>query len=183
MEKKPEILDTRLVAHSRLFGIEAVHLRFSNGEEREFERLRTPPIAAVMCVPMLDDDTVVLIREYGAGVEDYVLTLPKGAYEHGEDWREAANRELKEEAGYGARSLTLLKDMTLSPGYMGHRIHVALAEDLYEERLPGDEPEPLEVLTWKLSDLENLVQRDDMNEARVIAALYMARAALQSKNR
>ena len=88
---------------------------------------------------------MVLIREYGAGVDEYQITLPKGAYEHGEDWRDAANRELKEEAGYGARKLTLLKRMTLSPGYMGHHITVALAEDLYEERLPGDEPEPLEV--------------------------------------
>ena len=125
--RKPEILDTRLVAKSRLFGIEEMHLRFSNGEERTYERLRTPPIAGVMCVPMLDRDTVVLIREYGAGVEDYQITLPKGAYEHGEDWRDAANRELKEEAGYGAGKLTLLKRMTLSPGYMGHHITVALA--------------------------------------------------------
>ena len=76
--RKPEILDTRLVAKSRLFGIEEMHLRFSNGEERTYERLRTPPIAGVMCVPMLDRDTVVLIREYGAGVEDYQITLPKG---------------------------------------------------------------------------------------------------------
>ncbi|MAA66852.1 MAG: ADP compounds hydrolase NudE [Alteromonadaceae bacterium] len=181
METKPEILDTRLVAKSRLFGIESVHLRFSNGEEREFERLRTPPIAGVMCVPMLDNDTVVLIREYGAGVEDYQLTLPKGAYEHGEDWRDAANRELKEEAGYGARTLTHLKDMTLSPGYMGHTIRIALAEDLYEETLPGDEPEPLEVLTWKLSELDSLVARQDMTEARVIAALYMVKSLLSER--
>lgn len=175
MEQKPEILDSKLVARSRLFGIEELHVRFANGAERTYERLRTPPIAAVMCVPMLDDDTVVMIREYGAGVEAYQLTLPKGAYEHGEDWREAADRELKEEAGYGARRLTLLKEMTLSPGYMGHRIRVVLAEDLYEERLPGDEPEPLEVLTWKLSDLDRLVAREDVTEARVIAALYMVR--------
>ena len=108
MDEKPEILDTRLVAKSRLFGIEELHLRFRNGVERTYERLRTPPIAAVMMVPLLDDDTVVMIREYGAGTESYVLTLPKGAYEHGEDWRDAANRELKEEAGYGARRLTLM---------------------------------------------------------------------------
>lgn len=175
MEQKPEILDSKLIARSRLFGIEELHVRFTNGEERTYERLRTPPIAAVMCVPLLDDDTVVLIREYGAGVEDYQLTLPKGAYEHGEDWQQAADRELKEEAGYGARRLTLLKQMTLSPGYMGHRIRVVLAEDLYEERLPGDEPEPLEVLTWKLSELDALVAREDVTEARVIAALYMVR--------
>ena len=134
-----------------------------------------------MCVPMLDNDTVVLIREYGAGVEDYQLTLPKGAYEHGEDWRDAANRELKEEAGYGARTLTHLKDMTLSPGYMGHTIRIALAEDLYEETLPGDEPEPLEVLTWKLSELDSLVARQDMTEARVIAALYMVKSLLSER--
>jgi ADP-ribose diphosphatase len=181
MEQKPEILDSKLVARSRLFGIEELHIRFSNGEERTYERLRTPPIAAVMCVPMLDDDTVVLIREYGAGLENYQLTLPKGAYEHGEDWRQAADRELKEEAGYGARQLTLLKNMTLSPGYMGHQIKAVLAEDLYPERLEGDEPEPLEVLTWKLSELDALVAREDMTEARVIAALYMVRDLLEKR--
>lgn len=175
MENKPEILSTRLVTRSKLFGIEEVQLRFSNGEERTFERLRTPPIAGVMCIPMLDNDTVVLIREYGAGTERYQLTLPKGGIEHGEDWREAANRELQEEAGYVAGTLSLIKEMTLSPGYMGHAIKVVLARHLSPSRLPGDEPEPLEVMTWKLSELDSLVAREDLNESRVIAALYMAR--------
>ena len=76
MDEKPEILDTRLIAKSRLFGIEELHLRFTNGVERTYERLRTPPIAGVMMVPLLDDDTVVMIREYGAGTESYELTLP-----------------------------------------------------------------------------------------------------------
>jgi len=175
MQHKPEILETRLVARSRLFGIEEMKIRFSNGEQRTYERLRTPPIAAVMMVPLLDDDTVVLIRDYGAGLEEYQLTLPKGALDDGEDWRDAADRELREEAGYGARRLTMLKRMTLSPGYMGHQIRAVLAEDLFPATLPGDEPEPLEVLTWKLSDLDALIEREDMTEARVIAALYMAR--------
>lgn len=181
MEQKPEILETRLVTSSKLFGIEELRVRFANGAERTFERLRTPPLPGVMLVPLLDDDTVVLIREYGAGLEDYQLTLPKGTVEHGEDWREAGNRELKEEAGYGARSLQLLKRFSLSPGYMGHRITTVLAEDLYEEKLPGDEPEELEVLTWKLSELDRLFEREDVSEARVIAALYMARERIRER--
>ena len=181
MQQKPEILETRLVAKSRLFGIEEMQLRFSTGEERTSERLRTPPIAGVMTVPLLDDDTVVLIREYGVGMEEYMLTLPKGSIEAGEDWREAANRELKEEAGYGARKLTLLKRMSLSPGYMGHRINAVLAEDLYQEKLPADEPEEMEVLTWKLSELEKLFERDDCSEARVMAALYMTRDIVRAR--
>lgn len=181
MQEKPEILETRLVAKSRLFGIEEMQIRFSNGEQRTYERLRTPPIAGVMTVPLLDDDTVVLIREYGAGMEEYMLTLPKGSIESGEDWREAANRELKEEAGYGANKLTLLKRMSLSPGYMGHRINAVLAEDLYPEKLPADEPEEMQVLTWKLSELDKLFERDDMTEARVMAALYMTRDIVRAR--
>lgn len=183
MDEKPEILDTRLVARSRLFGIEELHIRFPNGEERTFERLRTPPLPGVMCVPVLPDGKVVLIREYGAGLEDYQLTLPKGLYEHGEDWRQAANREMMEEVGYGAEKLTLLKEMSLSPGYMGHRIRVVLAEDLYDQRLPGDEPEPLEVLTWPLEQIDSLFEREDCTEARVMAALYMVRERYRQTGR
>lgn len=179
MQQKPEVLETRLIARSRLFGIEEMQLRFSNGEERTYERLRTPPMPGIMLVPMLDDDQVVMIREYGAGLEDYQLTLPKGSLDKGEDWREAGVRELKEEAGYGAHKLTLLKRMSLSPGYMGHRITVALAQDLYEEKLPADEPEQPAVIVWRLSELDSLIERDDCTEARVIAALYMARDLLQ----
>lgn len=178
MQQKPEILETRLVARSRLFGVESMQLRFANGVERTYERLRTPPIPAVMVVPMLDADTVVMIREYCAGVEDYLITLPKGALDAGEDWREAGNRELQEEVGYAAGHLEKLKTFSLSPGYMGHHIHAVLAWDLTPSSLPGDEPEPLEVLTWKLSELEALLERDDCTEARVIAALYMARERL-----
>ena len=66
---------------------------------------------------------------------------------------------------------------------MGHQIKVVLAEDLFAERLPGDEPEPLEVLTWKLSELDELVAREDMTEARVIAALYMVRELLAKRRK
>ena len=53
---------------------------------------------------MLDDDTVLLMREYAAGVHRYELGLLKGRMDAGETPEQAANRELKEETGYGARS-------------------------------------------------------------------------------
>ena len=175
MHTKPEILKTELIARSRLFGIERVELKFSNGEEREYERLRTPTIPAVMIVALKDDKTVLLIREYCCGTENYQLTLPKGAMDLGERVFEAANRELMEEVGYGAHKFTELKQLTLSPGYMGHTIHVVLAENLYEKRLEGDEPEPLEVIEHSLEDMQTLIGAEDFTEARALAALYMVR--------
>lgn len=165
-------------AKTRLFRVEELLLRFSNGVERIYERLTHPPHGAVLVVPMLDDDTVLLIREYGAGVEGYELGLPKGACHAGEDRLIAANRELMEEVGYGAHHLEFVKSITLSPSYMSHGIDVVLARDLYEKRLPGDEPEPLDVVPWSMDRLDELVAREDFTEGRSIAALYIVRDML-----
>lgn len=175
----PEILKRHEVAKTRLFRVEELLLKFSNGVERIYERLCHPAHGAVMIVPMLDEETVLLVREYGAGVEEYQLGLPKGACNASEDRLSAANRELMEEVGYGAHHLEFIKKISLSPSYMEHDIDVILAQQLYEHRLPGDEPEELEVVPWRLSDLDQLVARADFTEGRSIAALYMVRDMLQ----
>ncbi|MCG8669989.1 MAG: ADP compounds hydrolase NudE [Pseudomonadales bacterium] len=181
MTTKPEILKQELIARTRFFGIEQLELRFSNGVERVYERLRAPMIPAVMMVPLLDEDTVLLIREYSGGMDSYQLTLPKGAMDPGETVEQAANRELMEEVGYGANEFTPIKKMSLSPGYMGHTINILLAEDLYEQRLEGDEPEPLEVVAHSLEDLDDLIAREDFTEARAIAALYIVRDMIRAR--
>jgi len=85
--------------------VEELDLEFSNGERRIFHRLKPGGHGAVVVVPMLDDDTVLLVREYAAGLHRYELGLVKGRIDAGEDPVQAANRELKEEAGYGARRI------------------------------------------------------------------------------
>lgn len=178
MKQKPRILSSRTVARSRLFEVEQMDLEFSNGVTAAYERLCSRSHGAVLVVPMLDADTVLLIREYAAGVHRYELALPKGRVEANEDMHAAANRELMEEVGYGARKLRTLTRMTLAPGYFSHVTDVILAEDLYPRRMPGDEPEPIDIVPWSLSRLDELLQRDDCTEARSIAALYIARDLL-----
>ncbi|MBB3184653.1 ADP-ribose diphosphatase [Halomonas fontilapidosi] len=180
---KPQILDRRSVARSRLFHVEALDLRFANGAERTFERLSGTGqgIGAVMIVAMPDPEHVLLIREYAAGFEDYVLTLPKGLVDPGEDIVTAANRELMEECGFGAHRIEPLVELSLAPNYMSHRMQVLLASDLYPKRLPGDEPEPLIVETHAIDELSALLAREDFHEARAIAALFIARDRLRSE--
>lgn len=181
--RKPQILARESVAKSRLFHIESLDLRFSNGEERQFERLTGADRGAVMIIAMPDPEHVLLIREYAAGFEDYVLTLPKGLVDPGEDVITAANRELMEECGFGARRIEPLVELSLAPNYMRHRMQVLMATDLYPKRLPGDEPEPLIVETHAIEELPALLLRDDFHEARAIAALYIARDKLREEKR
>ena len=161
--------------------MERLDLEFGNGERRRYERLHGRGHGAVAVVPMLDDDTVLLVREYAAGVHRYELGLVKGRIDAGETPLQAADRELKEEAGYGARSLQVLRTITLAPTYMSHQTHLVLARDLYEERLPGDEPEELEVVPWKLDALDQLILREEFSEGRSIAALFVVREWLRTQ--
>ena len=182
MTQKPQILDRHVVAQSRLFTVESMELKFSNGVKRTYERLVPGGAGAVMMVPINAKGEVLLIREYGAGIEDYTLTLPKGAMDLGETMEQAAQRELKEEIHFGAKELHFLKKLSLSPSYMKSGIDVLVALDLYEASLEGDEPEPLEVVVWPLADIDTLVQRADVTEGRAIAALYMAKSWLAARN-
>ena len=175
MKKAPEITSRKIIAQTRHFTVEQQQLRFSNGTEVQYERLIGSSTGAVLIVPMLDENTVLLIREYSAGVERYELALPKGAIETDEPLLDAANREIQEEVGYAARQLEHISSYSVSPGYFSHLTHIVLATDLYEHRLEGDEPEPIDVIPWKLSDLDQLIDQEDFTEARSIAALYMVR--------
>lgn len=175
MAEKPTIRNKTIIATSRLFRIESLDIEFSNGALRNYERLaRSSSGGAVLIVPMLNAETVLLIREYSAGVHRYELGLPKGKTDDGESFLEAANRELKEEIGFGARSLHHLSSFSIAPSYLEHMTEVIIAQDLYAEKLEGDEPEELEVVPWKLSRINELLATGECTEARSIAALFMA---------
>ena len=142
--------------------VEVLDLEFSNGERRRFHRQKPHGHGAVVVVPMLDDDTVLLVREYAAGVHRYELGLVKGRIDAGE------------------YPIDVLRAMSLAPTYMSHQSWLVLARDLYPERLPGDEPEELEVVPWKLDALDELMLREDFSEGRSLAALFIAREWLRN---
>lgn len=164
------------------YRMERMDLEFGNGERRQYQRLHSRGHGAVIVVPLLDDETVLLLREYAAGVHRYELGLVQGRIDAGETALQAANRELQEEAGYAARDLHPLRTLTLSPYYMSHHADVVVARDLYPSRLPGDEPEEMEVVPWKLDALHELILREDFSEGRAIAALFMTREWLRHGN-
>ncbi|SHF94190.1 ADP compounds hydrolase NudE [Vibrio gazogenes] len=172
-KQNPEILNITTVAQSRLFTVEALDLRFSNGEQRTYERMRPSGRHAVMMVPVTAQGDILLVREFAAGTQRYELGFPKGLIDPGESPEEAAVRELKEEVGFGAKQLIHLKDLILAPSYFSGQMSLFIAQDLYPEQLVGDEPEPLEIIRWPLNQAEELLTHLDFGEARSVAALLL----------
>jgi ADP compounds hydrolase len=183
MNNKPKILKRKTYSQSRLFTIEQVDLEFSNGQQRQYERIIAPGAGAVLIIPLLDREHVIMIREYSVGTERYELVFPKGKIDPGEDMLEAANRECMEEIGFRANQLTPLGEMTIAPGYLGFITHIVLAENLHAEKRQGDEPETLEQVVCNINNIQQLIADENLSEARSIAALYQVRDILLKRNK
>lgn len=170
----PQIHARKVIAKSGLFKIEQLDLEFSNGQTRVFERMAGSGRGAVMVVPFINEHEFLLVREYAAGTHSYELGFPKGLIDPGESAEVAANRELKEEVGFGANVLKPLHKVSMAPAFFDAKMAIFIANDLYEERLPGDEPEPLEVVKWSMHQVDELLAKEDFVEARCVAALLLA---------
>jgi ADP-ribose diphosphatase len=175
--QKPKILKIETVARSRLFTVEAVDLVFSNGVQRVYERMRPSNREAVMIVPIINDD-LLLIREYAVGIEDYELGFPKGLIDPGEGVLEAANRELMEEVGFGAERFDYLRKLTMAPSYFSSKMNIVIARGLYPQNLEGDEPEPLPQVRWPIANMMALLEEPGFREARNVSALFLVQAFL-----
>ncbi len=173
MGQHPVVTAKRKIAHSRIFHIEEMDITFPNGATRTYERLMGTRQDSVIILPFVDDDTILLIREYAAANECYELSLPKGMVDAGEEPLDAANRELQEETGYAAAQLRYLHKLDIAPGYICHASHAVIATELTPSRLKGDEPEQLEIVPWKLANLDKLLRHPDLTDARAIATLLL----------
>jgi ADP-ribose pyrophosphatase len=99
-----------------------------DGKTHAREIVRHP--GSVVLLPLLEDGRVVLIRNYRVAVEQWLIELPAGTLDPGEDPSTAAHRELAEETGYRARSLEMLCRFYPSPGILDEQMHLFLATGL-----------------------------------------------------
>lgn len=174
----PEILNIKTAAKTRIFEVQTVDLRFSNGEERTYERLTPQRRSSVLIIPIQNNE-LIFVKEYAVGPERYELTFPKGIVDAGEESIESANRELQEEIGFGANKIEFLRSLYSGPSHMYGLMHVFVAQDLYPSKLEGDEPEPLEVVRFPLEKIDELLADSTFAEARNLSALFMLREYLK----
>ena len=165
----PKILNQKSIFKSKLFNIKQADIEF-NGTTMKYEIISGTGSGAVMVVPFIEND-IIFIKEYAAAIDDYMITFPKGKIDKGETIEEAANRELQEEVGYKSKDIKLIKKLYLAPGYIDHMTYVMIAKELSVSSLSGDEPEELEVIRVHRDDVINFLDKNEIIDSRVHAAL------------
>jgi ADP-ribose pyrophosphatase len=150
-----------------------------DGETFERDVVRHP--GAVAVVAITDDDTVVLVLQYRAAVDGWLLELPAGTCDvKGEAAIEAARRELAEEVGYAAPELTLLTRCAITPGFCDEFASIFLATGLTKVPVDrqGIEEGYMRIVEVPLRRFDSLVDDGTIVDAATILGVGLARRRL-----
>ncbi|MDX1657951.1 MAG: NUDIX hydrolase [Nitriliruptorales bacterium] len=135
---------------------------------------------AVAVVPLLDDGSVLLLKQYRHPLERYVLEIPAGKLDQeDEDRAEAARRELREEVGYDARDLDELVTFANSAGWNNEQTTVYLARGLHEAEARDEfeleaEEADMEIVRIPFDDAVAEARRGGLIDAKTVIGLLLA---------
>jgi len=176
---QPGMISSRPVHHGRIVNLAIDSVRFPDGTTGELEMIRHSGAAAV--VPLLgdprgDDPPVLLIRQYRYAAGGFLLEIPAGRPDRqGEDWEVCARRELQEETGLTAGSMTYLTTIFTTPGFTDEQIRIFMATDLKSGENRLDPDEFLDPVAMPISHALRLIQTGEIRDAKTICGLlYVA---------
>lgn len=170
------VISSEEIYKGRIVHLHVDTVRLADGKEAKREIVSHG--GAVCIVPLMEDGTVLLVKQFRLAAGKVLLEVPAGTLEKDEDPDACALRELEEETGYKAANLRLLFTTFLAPGYSTELIHAYLATGLTKTQTNFDEGEDLELITMPLEEAEHLVLSGQVQDAKTIASLLVARRVI-----
>lgn len=178
MEKK---ISSKEIFKGLLLHVKKDEVMLENGRKSFREYVLHP--GAVAVVPILDDNKVVLVKQFRYPIGKQLLEIPAGKFDFkDEDPLECAKRELKEETGFDAKDYLYLGYIHTTPGFSNEVIHLYLARNLESGQSNPDEDEIIDV---EIEDFNTVLQKcisGEITDAKTIAGIFKAYFILRSEN-
>ena len=167
----PKILSSQKVFDGRVFNVTVDTV--SEGE-RTYQREVVHHNGSAVIVPVFDDGTVALVKQYRHPAVRYLLEVPAGTLAKGERPEIGAARELKEELGVVAASLEKLSEFFVSPGFCEEKMWVYLATELSEGEQALEDDKILDVVRLPIADALEMITSGEIQDAKTIIGLMLA---------
>lgn len=174
-----ELLKSEIVYPGHAFTIRRDTLRLPDGREARFDIVEH--VGSVIILPLDTNGQMLFVRQYRQAAGLDLLELPAGTLDEGETPLECASREIREETGMAAGNLEPLGGFYLAPGYSTEYMYVYLATDLRYNPLEADADEFLSVERVPLAKALAMFERGDIQDAKSLAAILLARKHLEKQ--
>lgn len=173
----PGKVSSERVYTGKIITLDRDTVRFPDGSIGEMDMIRHPGASAI--VPFLSDISaadpqLLLIKQYRYAADQYLYEVPAGRLDPGEDPRDCAARELREETGCAAREIEFLFTMFTTPGFTDERIHVFMASGLEHGDTAHESDEFLTLETVTLSRALQLIKEGEIKDAKTALAILFA---------
>jgi ADP-ribose pyrophosphatase len=174
---KPGQIKSKRVYTGKIVSLDVDTVRFPDGSVGELEMIRHPGASAV--VPFLsdprgEDPQVLLIRQYRYAADGYLYEIPAGRLDKGEDPRDCAIRELKEETGCTAEQVDHLYTIYTTPGFTDEKIHIFMATGLVAGETKHEADEFLDLHPMLLSRALEMIEAGEIQDAKTALGLLFA---------
>ena len=165
------LIEKQVIYTGRKVQLEIHHLEDEDGNRHKAEVVAHP--GAVVILPVLDDQTIVLIRNRRHAVGHTLIELPAGTLEKGEDPMNAAGRELQEETGFLAGRMRIVGNFYSCPGVSSEKMYAFAAFDLERTRQSLEGGEEIEVFEANIDDALEWIRTGQIIDAKTISTLMM----------
>ncbi|MGB9990742.1 NUDIX domain-containing protein [Massilia sp. SM-13] len=163
-------VDGGLVYDGNFLKVHKDRIKLPNGAETSREYFRHP--GAVVIIPVLDDGTVLLERQFRYPNDRVFIELPAGKIDKGEDPLASAIRELQEETGYTATEWDFITTIHNAIAYSDEHLDIYLARGLEKGEQKLDEGEFLDVFTASLDELLEMVRTGQISDVKTIIGIF-----------
>jgi ADP-ribose pyrophosphatase len=166
----PYVISSKEVYKGSVFDVVAYTIA-EGGTNYQRDVVHHPGSAAI--VPLYDDGSVMLVKQYRQPAVKYLLEIPAGSLDEDESPEDGAKRELEEEVGVVADKLTKLTEFFLCPGYCEEKMWLFLATGLHATAQRPEDDEILELLRVPLQDALDMISSGEIEDSKTIAGLLL----------
>lgn len=167
----PETISSEPIYKGRIFDVRIDTIREG---DVEYDREIVVHRGSAVIVPVFDDGTVALVRQYRHAAGKYLLEIPAGSLESGEDPQTGAVRELEEEIGVRATRIEKIAEFYVSPGFLTEKMFVYLATGLTATQQNLEFDEIVEIERIPLADAVEMARDGRIEDAKTIVGLIFA---------